>query len=406
MGKPREFGATMWHQPTKSLVFDGMVALGAEGELGTSIRLRKGQIAALDFKPSRTDHVCHLDGALMIPGLINAHDHLELNGFSPLKWRDCYANVSEWIADFQPRFDGDPDLASGLRLPIEARLLQGGLKNLLSGATTVCHHNPWHSKLSNGFPVRVLRRYRFNHSLRIDGDKVALGYAGTPRDWPWIIHAAEGTDEEAREEIRKLDRLNCLGSNTLIVHGVALEESDASQLAAKGCALIWCPSSNFFLLGTTAPIGPALKARRLALGTDSRLSGSRDLLEEMQVALSTTLVDARSLFRIVTADAASILRASEAGAIAVGRPADLVVIQSSGTDPYSVVSSTDRARLRLVMVGGRPRIGDRDLRNVFEACGVEIVPVVLDGRPKLLDAVLAGLIRRSGINEPGLEFST
>ncbi len=396
----------MWHQGTKSLFFEGIVALGAEGELGSSLRVQKGRIAALDSSPATSDCVCNLGGALMIPGLINAHDHLELNGFSPLKWRDRYSNVREWIADFQPRFGRDPDLASGLELPIEARLLQGGLKNLLSGATTVCHHNPWHSKLGNGFPVRVLKRYRFNHSLQIDGEEVVRGYAGTPRDWPWIIHAAEGTDKEAQDEIRQLDQLHCLGPNTLIVHGVALNEGDASQLASKGCALIWCPSSNLFLLGATAPIGPALKARRLALGTDSRLSGSRDLLEEMQVALSTTLVDARTLFRIVTADAASILRASEIGAIAVGRPADLVVIQNLGTDPYSVVSSTDRASLRLVMIGGRPRIGDRDLGHVFEACGVEVVPVILDGRPKMLDAALADPIRRSGIREPGLDFST
>ena len=60
--------------------------------------------------PQRGDLVVDLDEAVVLPGLINAHDHLELNSFPRLKWRPQYANVREWIADFQPRFASDPAL--------------------------------------------------------------------------------------------------------------------------------------------------------------------------------------------------------------------------------------------------------------------------------------------------------
>jgi len=41
--------------------------------------------------------------------------------------------------------------------------------------------------------VRVLQRYGWSHSLHFEKD-VAGSYRGTPRDAPWMIHLAEGTD--------------------------------------------------------------------------------------------------------------------------------------------------------------------------------------------------------------------
>ncbi len=76
-----------------------------------SITVRGGRIDRLGGSPHATDVVVDLDQAVVFPGLINAHDHLELNSFGRLKWRPQHANVREWIADFQPRFAADPDLA-------------------------------------------------------------------------------------------------------------------------------------------------------------------------------------------------------------------------------------------------------------------------------------------------------
>lgn len=394
----------MWFDQQEALYLRGTTLLGAEGTVASSLRVKNRRLVEIGGAAGKKDTICELDGTLTVPGLINAHDHLDLNSFPRLKWRERYENVRCWFSDFQPRFETDPALAQGLALPIEARLLQGGIKNLLCGATTACHHNPPHLILRRNFPIRVLEHFRFNHSLQMDGEAIARGYSKTPKGWPWIIHAAEGTDEEAQGEFSRLESLGCLGPKTLLVHGVGLSAENVRRLLEKGSALIWCPASNLFLFGATAPIRDLTQSRRLALGTDSRLSGSRDLLEEMKFALSTGLSPAHDIFRMVTSDAASLLHVPSAGALSPGALADLVVFPHSKSDPYESVVATDRASLRLVMTDGCARIGDPDMLPVFAASGVRTEPVMLDNRPKLLDSSLAEIIRRYGIHEPGLQF--
>ncbi len=85
-----------------------------------------------------------------------------------------------------------------LRVPKKVRLIWGGVKNLISGVTTVAHHNPWEGSIfGRAFPVRVVRRYGWAHSLEFSPD-IAERYRRTPIRWPFIVHAAEGTGERAR----------------------------------------------------------------------------------------------------------------------------------------------------------------------------------------------------------------
>ena len=295
-----------------------------------------------------------LDGAFVFPGLVNAHDHLELNSFTRLKWREQHANVREWIADFQPRFTTDPELAGARADTLASRVWVGGLKNLLSGVTTVCHHNPLHRPLSRRFPVRVVRRFGFSHSLQIDGDSVASAYRETPPEWPWIIHAAEGIDEEARNEVTTLGRLGCLGPNTVLVHGVAIDEERAAAVLERGGSLVWCPTSNHFLFGRTAHVAPFNRAGRLAIASDSRLSGEGDLLDELRAAHATRQISPESLYRAVTSGAARVLRQHEAGALQPGARADLTIVRRLDDDPYESLVRATRADVRLTMIDGAP----------------------------------------------------
>ncbi|HVU13587.1 MAG TPA: hypothetical protein VHD90_20045, partial [Phototrophicaceae bacterium] len=99
-----------------------------------------------------------LSGYTIFPGLVNAHDHLELNHYPRTKFRERYDNASQWSADVNARLNESP--FKELRAyPLEDRCFIGGLKNLLCGATTVAHHNPPHKYLfRTDFPVRVLRK--------------------------------------------------------------------------------------------------------------------------------------------------------------------------------------------------------------------------------------------------------
>ena len=134
-------GARMmwWSTP---ITFVNARVVGADGRMSRTLRVRRGRIDGIGVAPDKSDTVLDLDGALIFPGLINAHDHLELNSQPRLKWRERYENAREWIADFQPRFDSDPQLAVTRPDTLADRVWVGGLKNLLSGVTTVCHHNP------------------------------------------------------------------------------------------------------------------------------------------------------------------------------------------------------------------------------------------------------------------------
>ena len=93
-----------------------------------------------------------------------------------------------------------------LAVPKAVRLAWGGLKNLLSGVTTVAHHNPYDAAVfDHGFPVRVIKRFGWAHSLRFSPDLVSR-YRAVSKRWPFLIHAAEGTDASAAAEIRELER--------------------------------------------------------------------------------------------------------------------------------------------------------------------------------------------------------
>jgi cytosine/adenosine deaminase-related metal-dependent hydrolase len=378
--------------------------VGADGVRATSLRVAGGRVAQLGGQPGPGDRVVDLEGAFVYPGLVNAHDHLELNNFPRLKWRERHENAREWIAGFPPRFKSDPRLVEPLRVPLDDRLLLGGIKNLLCGATTVCHHNPLHPALRRRqFPVRVVQHYSWSHSLVVDGEEaVARAYGRTQRAWPWIIHAAEGTDAEAAAELVRLDRLGCLGANTVLVHGVGLGADDRARLMARGGGLIWCPSSNLFLLGATAQVGGLSQAGRVALGSDSRLSGERDLLDELQCAAQTGQVRAAALFEMVTTRAAALLRLPFAGRLEPGLPADLMVVPAQHADPFDNLVAAGRSSLVLVMVGGEALYGERSLIPDLLNSNRDATPVIVDGLPKWLRRGLAQRLLANRAQEPGL----
>ncbi len=374
------------------------------GRLARTLRVRGRRVDGIDVAPDKGDAVIDLDESFVFPGLINAHDHLELNSQPRLKWRERYGNASEWIADFQPRFATDPALAVTRPATLDDRAWVGGLKNLLSGVTTVCHHNPLHRVLRKRFPVRVVQQFGYSHSLQIDGDAVAESHRTTPRDWPWMIHAAEGLDQAAQGELDRLDRLGCLAGNTVLIHGVALCRASADRVINAGAGLVWCPSSNQFLFNATADVRAFDDADRLALGSDSRLSGEGDVLDELKAAQETRQLSAEGLARTVTTGAARLLRI-QAGAIAVGEPADLTVIRPLAPCPFDSLVAASRADLRFVMIDGRPCIAEPSLAPAFLASGVSTIAARVDDAPRLVARWIGRHVMKMQLQEPGFEVA-
>src|ERR1700745_1033231 len=133
----------------------------------TSVRFAS-RILAINDPPRRGDVIVDLGGAYVLPGLINAHDHLELNHYGRLKFHDRYTNATHWIDDLRPRLRDEAAIRAAQRHPLTDRLFIGALKNLLAGVTTVAHHNPRYSEIGRRFPVRVMKRYGWGHSLSLE----------------------------------------------------------------------------------------------------------------------------------------------------------------------------------------------------------------------------------------------
>lgn len=375
-------------------------------------------------KPSGV-HAIDTKGVIL-PGLIDLHGHPEYNVFAAWEPPRFYLNRSGWRQS--------DEYAAVVKAPWAVLTDDGNSKSLMTTMTRYAETRAVVGGVtaiqgaSDAYPKKNEALCR-NVDLWVFGEHIARSTVDFGRLTPdriaslrahlddgsvkaHYVHLAEGQrgNVAAVHEFEQFANSGLMGEATIAIHGAALAREHFGALADAGGKLVWSPQSNLRLYGQTTDIAAAKAAKLpIGLGADWLPSGSRGLLDEMRVArrvLDETGVPitARDLVVMVTRGAAEIAALDEhLGRLAVGRPADVVVLQRHADDGYESVLLSDTASVDLVMIGGDIVYGRPDwLATIVDPSVYE--PAIAWGKPVLLDTRLGSPEDADAAGSPALRL--
>jgi cytosine/adenosine deaminase-related metal-dependent hydrolase len=348
---------------------------------------------AADFERNRDLPVIDCRDALLIPGLINCHTHLEL---SALAGRTrSHQGFTAWASSLHPLMQEDVKvtaIARGLRRMVETGTVaaadMGGYH-----ASRVAEALENDSRIELFFMIQrmgfsqpkndTLRPYAFARDLALRYLPARrFAYAGHalfsthPRTlqltkaWcdehglPFAIHLAESRDEvdllrdgtgplaavlggsgllpswftpPGITPVAHAHELGLLGPNTLAIHCVQATDQDIELLAATETSVCLCPCSNAYIGVGTAPVTAMVQAGvNLCLGTDGLSSNDDlDLGREMDALLAMNSdLPLETVVAMGTRNGARILGIMDAyGTIEPGQRASLAMIEYPPVEP-------------------------------------------------------------------------
>ncbi len=369
------------------------------------------EAAGCDLPAAPDAVVLDCPGALVSPGLINLHEHIDYSYQQPprppvLKWQ----HRNEWrpLPAAERGFEGDAPKDPAVNAEVSERAM---LRHALSGETAVSGAKNFRAFLRNlklpdpplatpfGKPV-MDKTFPVN-----DGDpKKTLtapcdaAQIAAVEFWPeqaYVPHVGEGTNAAAHYEVDcVLDAIAAKKTPSAFIHGVGITEPQVSRLKSQNVGVVLSPRSNFQLYGTTAPV-MALKQSGvpLAIGTDWSPSGSLTLLDEARClarynrdALGQAL-SAADLHRMMTVEAArAVGLEGRLGTLAPGEFADMVVFDTEGrTDLREILERTALRQTVAVFVGGKVASAPADWQGrlpQLDNCSVD--PRALCGASRLV----------------------
>jgi 5-methylthioadenosine/S-adenosylhomocysteine deaminase len=314
-----------------------------------------------------------LGSAILLPGLVNAHTHLELTvmrGFlEGLAFRDWIVTLQRAklaVLDTDRLLDSvRAGIAEGLRNGITCyadtcdsgvalrAMREVGVRGIMY--QEVFGPEPEQCDESMAALAEKITAHRGHEdALRAIGVSPHAPYTvsdalyervaryASDENLPIAVHIAESAAEQAlvcdgagpfadgwrrrgiptapraRSPIELLARLGVLGSRTLAIHCVQATEPDIASLASSDTAVAHCPISNAKLGHGIAPISDLMRAGlRIGLGSDSMASNNRmHLLEEARSAVLAQNVRQSSPCALTAEDALAM--ATIGGAKALG----------------------------------------------------------------------------------------
>jgi cytosine/adenosine deaminase-related metal-dependent hydrolase len=329
-------------------------------------------------------------GASLIPGLVNAHTHLELTGLDGAVPDEDFPGWIRRVITLK---------AGRSRAGMLEAARQGVVEGWAAGVTTVADTG------DSGAVVQALAerggsgiayheifgpdplacgqrmaeyRLRFDELRQYATGRVRLGVSphapysvsgalytavsawAATEALPLAVHVAESAEEvelvsrgagpfaaqwrdrgitpppgQGTSPVEWLERHGVLGRRTLCIHAVRVDDRDIGRLAAHGCGVAHCPRSNQRHAGREAPLRDLLDAGlAVGVGTDSVASvWPLDLLAEARAARRLAGLDAAAALDLCTRSAARALGLDAGiGSLEPGRWGDLVALRTSAVD--------------------------------------------------------------------------
>jgi cytosine/adenosine deaminase-related metal-dependent hydrolase len=351
----------------------------------------------------------HDTGGVILPGLIDLHGHPEFNVFAAWEPPRTFPNRYAWRGSAPYReLIREPQNILLTKVPAHTQLRYAEIRALVGGVTAIQGASGRDSRageaLVRNVDLRVFGRRRARAMIDLPG---ATGRAATQLAGilaaikagqvdAFYLHLAEGMPDDPRTaaEFDRMVALGALTAATVVIHGTGLTTEQFDALGRQGRGLVWSPQSNLRLYRRTTDVAAALdRGVPVALGADWLPTGSTSLLAELRVARRELArqghpLPAADLVHMVTAGAARIAGLDDKlGSLAVGRPADVVVVERHCADPYENVCLADPSWIDLVLIGGELTYGRadwmRDLAAKPDQPGLEALTAW--GKPMLLD---------------------
>ena len=384
---------------------------------GQILDVLPAEVAQVQYDATQT---LNLPGQALIPGLINLHGHAAMSlmrGFADDQPLMAWLNERIWPAEkkhlseafvrdgtllaaaemlsggittcndmyFFPQASGEAFLQAGMRATLGMIVLE----------FPSAYASDADDYLARGLSIRdelkdePLLSFAFAPHAPYTISDATFGHLNTLADQlglPIHTHIHETPDEirdslkqHGKRPLERLAQLGLLGPNFIGVHAVHVNDAEIDLLAAHGCHVAHCPSSNLKLASGIAPVAKLIQAGvNIGLGTDSAASNNRlDLFAEMRLAAllakgisgDAAALPAAAALKAATLDAARALNLdSQIGSIVPGKRADLVAVDLRALssqplfDPVShLVYVAGREDVSHVWVDGKLKLNDRRL---------------------------------------------
>lgn len=391
-----------------TVIENGSLVVGADGSI------REISNTAIPHNASQT---IDANGAIVMPGLINAHTHLGMTLFRGL---GDDMSLEEFLARLMPaevRVLNYEAVHAGTEL--------AALESLLGGITTSLDMYYLPDAAVDVAKSSSMRLQTGPNFLESDGPeplkfedrlKWATEWLEAPRDTigttGWVaphstyllsevqlrlladlaanfearihVHASETVGEmqlvakrhDGRSPIQVLDDTKLL-RRSVLAHGVHLSDRDIDLIAQNSATVVHCPASNFKLASGVARILDLHRAGvNVALGTDGPASGNDiDLwiairlagYMQKNLAKNPEVLPAIELVRMATINGARALQLDHLiGSLEVGKRADIVILDpyspslTPNFDPHTTIAtSVTRADVLHVLIDGKVVVRNR-----------------------------------------------